>query len=117
MLNTSDLDYMRSAINELFPDTCNILSLSWSSDGEGGQTETWGTLSSSACRVDYNQGREATTGGALTAYQKATISMPYDTVITPLNRIKIDDDVFSIQAVNQAQSWRGVTRCTSELIP
>jgi len=117
MLSSADLAYMRSAINELFPDTCNILSLSWSSDGEGGQTETWGTLSSSACRVDYGQGREAITGGALMPYQKAVISMPYDVVITPANRIELGGNVFSIQAVNQAQSWHGVTRVTSELVP
>jgi len=116
MLSASDLSYMRSAINELFPDTCSILNLAWSSDGEGGQVETWGTLSSSTCRVDYNLGRESMTGGALMPYQKAVISMPYGTVVTPANRIQVDSDVFSVQAVNQAQSWQGVTRATVELI-
>jgi head-tail adaptor len=117
MLTAADLAYMRSSINELFPDTCNILNLSWSSDNEGGQNESWGTLSSSACRVDYGQGREVMTGGALMPYQKATISLPYNATISTANRIQIDTDVFSIQAVNKAQSWRGVTRCTAELVP
>jgi head-tail adaptor len=117
MLSASDLSYMRSAINELFPDTASILNLAWSSDGEGSQVETWGTISSCACRVDYGSGREAMTGGALMPYQKAVISMPYGTVVTPANRVKVDDDIFSVQAVNQAQSWRGVTRVTAELIP
>jgi head-tail adaptor len=117
MLSAADLSYMRSSINELFPDTCNILSLSWSSDGEGSQTEAWGTLSSSACRVDYGHGKEAVTGAALMPYQKAVISMPYDAVVTTANRIELGSNVFSIQAVNQAQSWQGVTRCASELIP
>jgi hypothetical protein len=67
--------------------------------------------------VDYGQGREAISGGALLPYQKAIISMPYDVVITPANRIQIGANTFSIQAVNNGASWKGVTRCTSELIP
>jgi len=117
MLKAADLSYMRSSINELFPDTCNILSSSWSSDGEGGQVETWGTLSSSSCRVDYGQGKESKTGEALVPYQKAVISFAYDVIITPANRIQVGSNLFSIQAGNGGQSWKCVSRVSCELIP
>jgi head-tail adaptor len=117
MLTSNDLAYMRSSINELLPDTCNILSLGWSSDGQGGVVEAWGTLTASvACRVDYGQGREVISGGALNQYQKAIVSMAYDVVITPANRIEVGTNIFSIQAINNGQSWQGVTRCSCELI-
>ena len=117
MLSANDLAYMRDSIGELFPDTCTILSLSWSSDGAGGQTETWGTATSNVpCRVDYQSGKESNKGAALVPYQKAIISMAYDVTITPANRVTVGSNTFSIQAVNNGQSWQGVTRCTAELI-
>lgn len=117
MLTSADLSYIRSTIEKLLPDACNILSMSWTSDGSGGLTETWGTLSASACRIDYLQGHESMSGESLTPYQKVVISLPYDVSVTPTNRIELDGNIFSIQAVNQAQSWQGVTRCAAELIP
>jgi hypothetical protein len=118
MLSANDLDYMRDSIGELFPDTSTIQVLNWSSDGAGGQTESWNTLTANVpCRVDYQTGRESNTGAALVPYQKAVISMPFDTVVTPANRIVVGSSTFSIQAVNNGQSWECVKRCTCELVP
>lgn len=123
MLSASELAFMRSSINQLMPDTCNILSVTRSSDGMGGWSDAWGTATSNvACRVDYRSsnigsgGREQITGGALLPYQMAAITLPYDTTVTPANRIEVDSNVFSIQSVNTGQSWKAVTRCTCELV-
>jgi head-tail adaptor len=114
---------MRSSINQLMPDSCNILAGTLTSDGMGGNTEAWGTLTAGvACRVDYRSsnigtgGREQITGGALLPYQMAVITLPYDTTVTPAHRIEVDSNVFSIQSVNTGQSWKAVTRCTCELV-
>jgi len=118
MLTDAELAVMRDAVLELLPDTCNILSLTETSDGAGGWSEAWGTASAGiSCRVDYRSGREVITGGALMPYQSAVISMPYDVTITPANRVEVGTSIFSVQAVNQAQSWQVVTRVTAELIP
>jgi len=118
MLTTSELAIMRASVNVLLPDTCNILSITTTSDGAGGWSEAWGTATAGvSCRVDYRGGKEAITGGALLPYQTAIISMPYDVTITPANRVQVGSNTFSIQAVNNGQSWQAVTRVAAELIP
>jgi len=114
---------MRSSINQLMPDTCNILSVTRSSDGMGGWSDAWGTATAGvSCRVDYrssnigSSGRESITGGALLPYQMAVVSMPYDVTVTTEHRLEIGSNVFSIQSVNTGQSWKAVTRCTCELV-
>ena len=118
MLSGNDLAYMRNSIEELLPDTCNILGLTQTSDGAGGYSETWGTVTANVpCRVDYRSGREQVASSQLTSYQSVTISLPYDVTVTPLNRVQVGLNVFSIQAVNAGQSWKAVTRVTAEIIP
>jgi hypothetical protein len=118
MLSANDLAYMRDSIAELFPDTCTIQVNNPSSDGAGGMTDNWSTLTANVpCRVDYQTGRESNTGAALVPYQKAVISMSFNTVVTPANRIVVGSSTFSIQAVNNGASWCSVKRCSCELVP
>ena len=116
-LSAAELTQIRSDIGELLPDTGYILSLSQDQDTSGGLVDTWGTAGTADCRVDYQRGREATAGGAIVPFQKAVISMAYDKTITPAYRVKIGGDTFSVEAVNEGQSWIGVKRITAELIP
>ena len=67
---TSDmLATMRDIItSNLLPDTCNVVSITNTPDGEGGVTQTRGTIGTAiACRLDVLQGREQVTGGAVQA--------------------------------------------------
>lgn len=119
-LTNAEIAQMRTDIAQLFPDTCNILSLTWTSDGAGGSSESWGTAAGGTavpCRVDYLTGRESINAGALTPYQQAVISLGYAVTVTPANRIQVGANVFSIQAGNAGQSWKAVTRLTCELVP
>jgi head-tail adaptor len=117
MLTEAELDGMRSCLDLLYPDTGNILSVGYTSDGAGHLTENWGTITPGVpCRVDYRTGKEQITGGALVPYQSAIISMAYDVVITTSNRFEVGSDVFTVQAVNRGASWKSVTRVTAELI-
>ena len=119
-LTPTELLQMRSDILQLFPDTCSILQLSWTSDGAGGGSESWGTATggtSVPCRVDYLSGSEGVVAGAITPYQKAVVSMGWAVSLTPANRIQVGSSVFSVQAVNNGQSWKTVTEVTCELVP
>ena len=117
-IGTDELTAMRDAIADLFPDTCNILALTTTSDGAGGWTEAWGTATASVpCRVDYLSGRETTTGGALLPYQSAVISMAHGVSVTPQNRVEVGSNVYSLQAANTGQSWKAVSRFMAELVP
>ncbi len=117
-LSAAELAQIRADIETLFPDTCNILSVTNTSDGMGGFTQAWGTASANVpCRIDYQTGSEALTAESLKPYQRAFVSMPYDTTITTSNRIQINGVSHSVVSVNVNQSWIGVKRAAVEKIP
>lgn len=118
-INTAMLSAMRSAIAELLPDTCNILTVTRTPDGMGGQSEAWGTASSSvSCRVDMltRQTTEMVQGAVLQPYPQYVLSVPYDTTLTVNDRIEHNSVTYSITSVNVSQSWMAVKRAMLELI-
>ena len=120
-IDTAMLSAMRSAIAELLPDTCNILTVTRTPDGMGGNSETWGTASSGvSCRVDMESGlmagREILTADSLVPYTKYILSVPYDTTITTDNRIEHSGETYAVTSVNTEQSWMAVKRCLLETI-
>lgn len=116
-LTARELAQMREDIEDLMPDTCDILSVAYTADGEGGMAETWGTaLADVACRVDYRSGSEKMTGGAIQSYSKAVLSLPYTTALTTKHRIKLDEYVWSVLSVNEGQSWDVVRRAELERV-
>jgi SPP1 family predicted phage head-tail adaptor len=117
-LTARELAQMREDINDLLESTnttCDILSVAYTSDGEGGMTEAWGTaLANVACRIDYRSGSEKMTGGAIQSYSKAVLSLPYTTTISTKNRVQIDACIWSVLSVNDKQSWDVVRRAELE---
>lgn len=114
---TSDmLATMRSIItSDLLPDTCNVVSITNAPDGEGGVTQTRGTVGTAiACRLDVIQGREQVTGGAVQAYTSYMMSLPYDTVVNPSNIIEHNSVDYSVKPSNVNQSWIAVLRVELE---
>ncbi len=121
LLTDADLTFMRDTIEEMFPDTCTILSEAIAADGQGGQTSTWGTVSSSvACRFDEQQQRGSNllvpAGAALRESHRYTLSLPHDTVISAHDRVEIGTDTYHVVSVNAGVSWQAVTRAVLELI-
>lgn len=104
MLDTNDLEFMRDSIEELFPDTCSILSKTETVDTSGGYTATWGTASVVACRTDFINGVVQTAGGGLQPFSQLTISVPHDTAVTTDNRVEWNHGVYSISSVTD-NSW------------
>jgi head-tail adaptor len=105
-LSANELAQMRADAIELMSDTCSILSVAYTRDGEGGLAEVWGTLTASvACRIDYITGREAQIGGAVQPYARARLTVPYDTTLETTNRILADGRTYSVKSVNSGQSW------------
>lgn len=116
MLPDSELDQIRVDLETTLPDTCNILSLTTTSDGMGGWSEAWGTTYSLvACRLDFIGGNERVNVGALMPYSRAIVTLPQDTVISAANRIEHDGNVYTVQAVNLG-SWLGVKRASVEKV-
>ncbi len=114
-IDTAMLAAMQSAISQLLPDTCNLVTLTNTADGEGGWTQTRGTTGTAiACRMDVIQGREATTGGAVQPYTTYMLSLPYDATVAPANIIEHSSVDYAVKSVNRNQSWKAVVRVELE---
>lgn len=124
MLNSADLEYMRSAVEQLFPDTCNILSLTQTSNGQGGFTETWGTATAGvACRLDSASSKssflaqtQAITAGAIQEATQWMLSLPHDTTIDSNNRVEVSGYTFNVGAVDIGKSWNAEVRVSLDKI-
>ena len=119
-IDTAMLAAMRSAISTLLPDTCNIVALTNTPDGEGGVTQTRGTTGTAiACRLDTVQSiysGERVTGGAIQPYLTYMMSLPYDTVVSDANIIVHSGTDYAVKTVNRGQSWKAVVRVQLERI-
>lgn len=116
-LTARELAQMRADIEDLFPDTCDILSVAYTSDSEGGFAEAWGTATAGVhCRIDYRSGTERMTGGAIQPYSKAVLSIPYNTTISKTNRVKSGSYTWAIVSLNDGQSWQAVKRAELERV-
>ena len=116
-LTARELAQMRKDIADLLPDVCDILSVAYTPDGEGGFGETWGVERANVpCRVDYRSGGEKLTGGAIQPYSKAVLSVPYNTALSLTNRVKSGSYTWSILSINDGQSWQAVKRAELERV-
>lgn len=121
ILTDADIAYMQDVIDEMLPDVCNILSEALASDGQGGQTSTWGTIASNvACRFD-EASRTGTNqlvpiGGGLREAHRYVLSLPHDTTIAAHDRVEFGTNTYHVISVNVGASWLAVTRAMLELV-
>ena len=122
MIPADELAQIRAYLETTLPDTCNILSLTRTSDSQGGWTEVWGTATLSVeCRLDFIAnaqgvgGKEKVTAGALRPFTQAIVTLPQDTTITAQNRLEHGGNTYTVQSVNLG-SWLGVKRANVELV-
>lgn len=117
LISAEMLAMMQARINQLLPDTCDILSATNAPDGFGGITETWGTATAGvACRLDKKSGGEQVSGGAIQAYTGWVMSMPYSVTVTAANRLLHNGITYAVTSVNNDASWKAVTRCEVEKV-
>lgn len=116
-LSAKDLALMRADAARLLPDLCSILSVSRTTDGEGGWVDTWTATSVNVpCRVDYVYGTETLAGGAVQQYKRAKLSLAHDAVLETSNRILVDGRTYAVTSVNNGQSGRIVVRAELEYV-
>jgi hypothetical protein len=119
--SSDELAQIRADILKLLPDTCSILAVTNTSDGAGGFTETWGTVTGGTavpCRLDYRkEGRETVTSAAINPYHGGLLSLAYDQAITTQNRVSIAGQAYSVTGVNSQQGWLTVQQILVERVP
>lgn len=106
-LTSSDIASMRAALLTLMPDAGVISRASEAADAFGGQTRTWATVASSACRVapETRQPEERETGGALAGVTSYVITFPSGTDVRAQDRVTISGVVYEVSGVRQRGAW------------
>jgi len=101
----------------LMPGTCNILSVTLTSDDQGGYTEAWGTATlGESCRLDSINAREVVAGAGLQAFHLYVLTLPHGTTIATSNRVEVGSDTFSVTSIDQEKSWSTCVRAYLERI-
>ena len=117
MLSNAELAAIRADIAALLPDTGVILSVTRTPTSTGGFTEAWGTVTTTAYRLDPLRGQMAQAGGALEPYHTFVLTLPYDAVITTANRFQdAAGKQYSVTGVDSVKSWTSSVRATVEAI-
>lgn len=117
-LTNAELAQIRADIATLFPEMCTILSLTKTSDGEGGWTDSWGTATANVpCRIDFGSpSKEQMANNELKPFMQGIVSMAYDVVVTEQNRILLNGTTYNVTGVNAGQSWIGTKQVTVQKI-
>lgn len=119
MLTSGDLTAMRDALEDLMPDAANILSATQTSDGQGGWSTTWGTVTAGVkCRLDRSgqQPSESVRSAALLPFSQWILTLPHDTTITEQNRVEVGSLTFNVVSVDAGKSWTASVRATLEKV-
>ena len=120
MPSSEELSLLRSDMeSHMMPDECNILEITQTSDGQGGFTDAWGTVTGGtelACRVDSVNARENVSGGALQPYHSFVLTLPHGTTITESNRVEVNSETFTVTSVDSSKSWSGCVRAWLEIV-
>lgn len=116
-ISTKELARIRDDIGDTLPDTCNILTATYSADSFGGFAQSWGTVYTNIpCRLDVIKPREQVIDGRNTHYTQFTVSLPYDTTIAANNRLEISTNTYSVVGISPAKSWNMVKRAVVEAV-
>ena len=99
---------MRTQATQLLPDTCTIQSVSRSSDGAGGWSETWSTLATVACRLDplKQQAQPDVVAGREAIIVPRQLTVPYDAPIDVDRRVVVGSETYEIRELMDDHSWR-----------
>ncbi len=118
LLTAAEIEQMQADFEDVaLPDTCNILSVTRTYDGQGGYTDTWGTATASvACRLDYRTGFETLSGGAVQPYTGWYVTVPHDTSLTSANRVQVGTISYNVVDVDEGHSWELFLRARVEKV-
>ena len=114
MPDSTELTRIRTDMQaRLMPDTCNILEVTQTADGQGGFTDSWGTATGGtavACRLDGVRGNEQYEGAAIRPYHTYVLTLPHDTTISGTNRVEVGSNTFNVTSIDTDKSWSACVR-------
>ncbi len=117
MMDAGELARLQADLAALLPDRCDLLTVTRTSDGAGGWSESWATAAANVpCRFDPLRGSEALVGAALQSRQVYTVTLPAGTTLTTASRLKRGTTSYAVLAVDGVKSWAGTLRAVVEAL-
>lgn len=96
---------MRSTQELNMPETAYIQSLTATSDGQGGFTESWQTIKTVAARIGEPKGdAEKEVAGRIETGKVVIITLPYDVEVELDNQIQINEINYRVHWTNKDKS-------------
>lgn len=109
-LTSAELEALRADLERTLPDTCVIQAVTRTADGQGGWTEVWAASGTVSCRMDQNSGNKGRQAAAVQDFATFTLTVPYDTGLTALQRVVHAGETYNVIGVTDTGSWLGVQR-------
>ncbi|TXH58138.1 MAG: head-tail adaptor protein [Desulfurellales bacterium] len=115
-LTTAELTSMRAAIAELLPDTCTILTVTRTIDGQGGWSDSWAASGTTTCRLDNLTKTEVLEGGAIQHYTGWVLTVPHNVTVTEENRVRVSGNDYNVRGIDSGKSWPACLRLRVEAV-
>lgn len=110
-LTADELSDIRDCIEDLLPDTCTIQTVTQSSDGMGGWTESWAnTHTGVPCRVWRKEGNEREVGDQTAEVTRWVLTVAWDQAVDATMRVVHAGHTYQVNDVNDTGSERGERR-------
>ena len=111
--NAADIARMRATAASIFDQTCKIERGTVTNDGQGGFSESWGTVAGTvACRVGVMGGpgdiRDSASRREYSDVHVLRVAFNQD--IEPADRVTISGDVWQVEEVLEEHQWMTVKR-------
>jgi hypothetical protein len=113
-LTAGELSDMRDDLESLLPDTCVVQSLTQTSDGQGGFTDTWAASGTVVCRLDNGSGQKANVAQSVQPFSSWVLTVPQDASIGTDNRVVHGGETYAVIALSDTGSWLAVQRAMLE---
>lgn len=116
--DSTELTQIRNDMEaSLMADTCNILEVTQTSDGQGGYTETWGTATGGTavkCHINSVRAYEEVAGGALQPFHTYILTLPHGTSIVEANRVEVGSTTYNVTSIDSGKTWSACVRAYLE---
>jgi hypothetical protein len=117
LLTSDDLLYMQATQQQAMPGTVVIERYTLSSDGMGGQIETWTAVGTVIGRI-YPRPRiltsEAAGGAQILSLTNWYGTLPTGTVVVAQDRLYYSGETWEVLSVNNSEMWETAVRCDLE---
>ena len=108
MLTAGELAAMQAEIELTLPDTAIIYTATSTSDGQGGNTQSWAASGTVACRLSprSTQGGEPGYADRQAAIADWVVTLPASTTLTEAQRVHVGGTAFEVTRVKAPRSWQ-----------